>query len=245
MSFEKIKIKYNFNKACKTYDRHCDVQNKICEKTIQLLLNHKNYFETAGDFACGTGESTKQLVSSIQYKKCYGIDFSENLLNNAKNKLSDVEFILSDFDDSVFEDESLDLIFSNMGLQWSIDLQKTFFVFNHYLKKDGLIAFSLPVDGNFQEIHAQNKIATLTHESISELLEKLNLKIIQFENLTYTEEFSDQITALRSIKNVGARLVKSHGFKVGLSRSHIKNIFLTEKTTTLTYKIGIYIVGQI
>src|SRR3989338_7278623 len=146
MNFEKIKIKYNFNKACKTYDNHCDVQNKICEKTIQLLLNHKNYFEITGDFACGSGESTKQLINYIQYKKCYGIDFSENLLNNAKNKLSGIEFILSDFDDIIFEDESLDLIFSNMGLQWSIDLQKTFSVLTRYLKKDGLIVFSLPIN---------------------------------------------------------------------------------------------------
>lgn len=88
MNFEKIKIKYNFNHACKTYDKHCNVQNKICEKTIQLLLNHKNYFENIGDFACGTGESTKQLVKNIQYKKCFGIDFSENLLNNARNAYS-------------------------------------------------------------------------------------------------------------------------------------------------------------
>ena len=230
--------------AYKTYDRYCSVQNKICEKTIQLLLNHQHYFETAGDFACGTGESTKQLVNHIQYKKCYGIDFSENLLNNARNKLSDVEFVLSDFDDVVFERESLDLIFSNMGLQWSIDLKKTLSILNHYLKKNGLITFSLPVSGNFPEIHDQNKIITPTHKIISELLEHLDLKIIQFDNLTYVEKFSDQMTALRSIKNVGARFVKTQGSKVGLSRSHIKNIFLTENTTTLTYKVGIYIVAR-
>ena len=245
MNFEKIRINYNFNKACRTYDKHCAVQNKICEKTIHLLLTHRNYFDSVGDFACGTGESTKQLVNNIQYKKCYGIDFSENLLNNAKNKLSEVEFLLSDFDNVVFDDKSLDLVFSNMGLQWSFDLQKTFSVLGHYLKEDGLFVFSLPIDGNFPEIHPQNKIRTPTHEAISDILKKLSLKIIKFENLEYTEKFPDQMTALRSIKNVGACLVRTTGFKFGLSRSHVKNIFLEENSTTLTYKIGIYIVEKL
>ena len=128
-----------------------------------------------------------------------------------------------------------------MGFQWALDIEKTLSVVAAYLNQNGFLAFSVPVDGNFPEINKMNKIKTPSHELIITLLEKLGFEICNEECITYVESFDDQISVLRSIKNVGAQLVKPTGFKVGLSRSHVKNIFIDPEKNRLTYKIGFYI----
>lgn len=241
MNFEKIKIKYNFNKAHKTYDQYCVVQNKVCDVLTHLTTQHRKNFNTIADFACGTGESTKRVIRDCQFQQCIGIDFSENLINIAKNKITDAQFILSDYDEVIFEKNSMDLIFCNMGFQWSLDFTKTISLMRDYLSPNGMLAFSIPLDGNFPEIRVVNKIVTPTSESVLNILRSLNMNVIHHSDGDYVETFPNQIAALRSITNVGARLVKSNNMKVGLSRAHVNNIFLDPENTSLTYKIGFFV----
>ena len=130
----KQKIQLSFNRSYETHDRYCAIQNKICEQSIKLLLKFSNQFEKISDFACGTGESTKRLINNVRYDTCYAIDFAETLLNVAKTKFrSNVKPILCDFDELIFDEKYLDLVFCNMGLQWSLNLTSTLDKFNFYI----------------------------------------------------------------------------------------------------------------
>ena len=66
----KVKLQTNFNKAAPSYDQNCTIQNEICKQSIELLLLYENHFNYIADFACGTGESTKQLIQSVNYQQC-------------------------------------------------------------------------------------------------------------------------------------------------------------------------------
>src|SRR3990167_1493861 len=135
----KLNIRSNFNKAAATYDQYCKIQNEICDYSIEMLLHHDRHFDYIADIACGTGESTKKLIQTVRYNQCVAIDFSENLLIQAKKKLNNnaITFICSDFDFPIFKKPFFDLIFCNMGLQWSFGFYKTIGWLHQYLLTNG------------------------------------------------------------------------------------------------------------
>ena len=240
----KLKIKKNFNNAAKTYDQHCQVQNKICANSLQLLTKYYKKFSTVADFACGSGESTKQIINTINYKTCYAIDFAENLLATAKNKLpSTINFIPADFDTKIFNDNYLDLIFCNMGLQWAENLAHNLNLFYKYLKQDGVILFSLPLHNNFPEIKNNYTLKTLKHENILKALDKTNFKIIEYLQITHTESFNNHFAILKSLKYVGATYYNNNDKlqQISLTRKHLQEIFVDSNTQQLTYNICIYL----
>ena len=75
------------------------------------------------------------------------------------------------------------------------------------------------------------------------ILKLSDFELIEYSHHDYIELFSDPFEALRAIKGVGANgmTMSSKHSRAGLSRSHIKKMFVNSKTPSLTYKIGIYI----
>jgi malonyl-CoA O-methyltransferase len=240
----KEKIRKNFDKACKTYDAHCNIQNIVCDKSIELLLKYNRDFFSIADFACGTGESTSKLINHIHYHTCYAIDFSEKLLSVAKDKLPEhIQFFLTDFDNQILFDDQLDLIFCNMGLQWSFDLLTTMKLLHQYLYKHGLLLFSIPNYPNFPEIKEQYKLKTHEHEEVIKMLNLAGFKLIKSKRTAITEKFNNPIEALKPLKNTGVNcgnIFKNFNRK-GLSKKFINNIFTDNNLVTLTYNIGIYL----
>jgi len=244
----KHKIQRSFEKSWKTYDNHCQVQRKICHHAIEQLLRYRNHFNTIADFACGTGLSTQQLAQNIHYKKCYAIDFSNALLTIAKKKCkeSHIQFILSDFDDPLFPQNHLDLIFCNMGLQWSLDFPRTLKKLAWYLNNDGLLLFSIPLQQNFPEIKHSHKNKMPTSREVENLLTQNNLMLLELSEKTYVEPFQTPFDALRSIKAVGANalLTEKTTRTSGLSRGFINHLFHESSNPTLTYRVGVFLVKK-
>ena len=152
----KKRIKACFNKAWKSYDEHCSVQKRVCKMAIEALREQRLRYDIIADFACGTGVSTQLLLSNLESKSIYAIDFSERLLEVAKKKNKNnlnMHYILEDFDSLIFADNYLDLAFCNMGLQWSLNLENTLNIISGYLRGTGMLAFTIPMAGTFQELN--------------------------------------------------------------------------------------------
>lgn len=240
--FYKSKIRHHFNKAHKTYDAHCMVQNDASQRTLELLAQHSSHFKRIADFACGTGESTLRLIKQIQYERCYAIDFSEKLLGMAINKLPEtVSCIVSDFDEPLFIDNFLDLIFCNMGLQWSLAVGKTLSILNGYLKEEGYFAFSMPVAGNFPEIKKEFKPLLLSCDSIACILRRNGFNITHHYCYKNIQLFESHYHALKSLKAIGANASLCFNNK-GLKKEGLNAVFSDNCITPqLTYCIGIYL----
>src|SRR3990167_9320524 len=153
ISVEKEYIMKSFNRAAVTYDEHCIIQSKVCERLMHYLKILTVNTDIIADFACGTGVSTQCLIRNFSYQKLYGIDLADKLLHRARNKIlwdsgydSREKFILCDFDDFIFMPNALDLAFSNMGFQWSVNLGRTLSTIRLQLKDDAILAFSMPID---------------------------------------------------------------------------------------------------
>jgi malonyl-CoA O-methyltransferase len=240
----KNRIKRCFNKAWRSYDNYASVQKKVCEKSIEILNQLNREFTVVADFACGTGISTQYLINNVRHKKIYAIDFSEKLINVARRKLGcdSAEYILADFDSLLFPEKTVDMIFCNMGLQWSLNLKKTLTVFNSYLKESGILIFSIPLQGTFVEIKKSSKNKLHCAHDIEGMLELMSLSLLQYHHAIYVEKFSAQTEAVRSIKSVGANCLMLENKTRRLSSFSKKNteIFVSKENVSLTYQVGIF-----
>lgn len=241
----KEKIRSNFNKAARTYDQYCHVQNKICLQAITLLLKQQIFFDCIADFACGTGESTSKLLRYIHHKKCYAIDFAEKLLTVAKTKLSNknIDFVCEDLEKPIFKTPCLDLLFCNMGLQWVDNLNIPIQLFYNYLNPNGLLVFSMPINQNFPEITSAFKLSPPSNNSIIQTLKHEKFNLISSDIKTISVSFENQYDLLKSLKCLGAnycQLSERHR-RQGLHKIKTNKIFNNPTNTKLTYIIGIYL----
>lgn len=241
-------IRRKFNRAASTYDDSCAVQQMICQYAIDLLLGCQKTFTHIADFGCGTGESTIQLMQHVAFDWCYALDFSEQLLLIAQNKLSQhahLTWIHSDFEQLVTFPEPIDLIFSNMALQWSDDWIKTLCLWRTYLRPKGLLLFSIPIHGNFPELKADYKKSCLSQHDILGMLSRNDWELVAQENKMIQATFENQREALRSLKATGTNgqsvLNRHHA---GLLPIKPEDFFIDPYLSQLTYNIGIYLIRK-
>lgn len=108
-------------------------------------LQNRN-FKVIADIASGTGDLLVNL-KSLNAEKYYAIDPSSKMLELAKPKLSNTEFIISGAESIPLPDKSVDLITVSFGIRNFADLDKSFEEFYRILKPGGVVSimeFSLP-----------------------------------------------------------------------------------------------------
>ena len=233
-----------FNQAAETYDNNCLLQKKTCINLISHLKKIGSKFQNIVDFGCGTGISTHLLYEHIEHDYLCGVDFAPKLLDKAKIKLNtcDVDFHYADFNEVVFPNNTIDLAFSNMAFQWSIDLNKTLATVATQLKDNAILAFSLPISGTLSEIHDHHKNNFHEIIDISNALNTTRFTLLTIKCKKAIRHFSTPIAALKSIKLVGANSLTASNQKRGLST--IKSIFKQNSDDPcLTYNIA-YILAK-
>lgn len=109
--------------------------------TIETLSNYN--FENVLELGCGTGKNTEWLLSKA--KRVIGLDFSREMLNKAKEKISDKRVTFKKVDltkDWKTENNFADLITSSLTLEHIKNLDHIFSQANQKLKKNGLFFIS-------------------------------------------------------------------------------------------------------
>lgn len=237
----KVRIQKSFNKASDTYDAYSFIQREVCKNLLKQLKKLNFRHDVIADFACGTGISTREIINVFSCETLYAIDFCDKLLAKAKNKKlgSKVIFILADFDDVVFLKNSFQLLVCNMGFQWALDLKHTLTTLLLQLSDFGVMAFSMPLQGTFNELKDTYRNYFLDSQSIVDLLEETGFEIFSFQEENFIEIFNTPIETIRSIKNIGANCLIHRKSREGTPPSArlIKN-------TQLTYRIGFFIVKK-
>ena len=137
MSIEKA---YNIwaNQYDTNENRTRDLDKKL---TIEILSKHE--FENVLELGCGTGKNTNWLLKKA--KRIIGLDFSQEMLNKAKEKISNKKVVFNKADLNVdwkIDNNFADLITSSLTLEHIDNLNHIFYQANLKLKKDGLFFIS-------------------------------------------------------------------------------------------------------
>jgi ubiquinone/menaquinone biosynthesis C-methylase UbiE len=98
---------YDTNLKNNPFDHYMAVkEQKLLQQIIPSLFSGKigKYL----DFACGTGRITEIIEKLVNTS--FGIDISENMLQQAQQKCSNTKFFIGDFTSKVFPDKNFDLV---------------------------------------------------------------------------------------------------------------------------------------
>jgi malonyl-CoA O-methyltransferase len=247
----KENIRRNFNKASSTYDQYGRIQKIIGEKLITFLFKYKIHANQIIDLGCGSGLITQQLAEAMPYKSFHAVDIARDLLVIAKQRLQghQIEIYEQDFDHLDDNNALFDLIFSNMALHWSLMFKKTLLKIHKKLVKNGLFAFSIPLEGTFLELNKNSVNYFHSENTILELLSRMGFKQVHFKTDSIVENFDHFTDALNSIKKIGANTITAPAYLTLRGKAFIKKMINPESRDvhpfSLTYRIGYFIAKKV
>lgn len=233
-------IQHCFNRAANTYSHACSVQRRAGERLIQLIDNAPN---TICDLGCAQGTLTQTLYQQFNPSHLIGIDIAEKMLARAQTAYPHIAWHHQDFDqlDQVLKPAQFDLIFSNMALQWSTDLPKLCQMLRDTMKPDSYFAFTIPLTDTFKELSTLGlpRKQFQSHRAILNTLANAEFDLITSEVQFDKPIFKNVLTALQSIKAVGATAHYTH-----TPLFQLRDVLQKNKRMTLTYEIGFYLVKR-
>ncbi|MGB1247635.1 MAG: class I SAM-dependent DNA methyltransferase [Chitinophagales bacterium] len=193
-----MSIEQAYNNWANQYDTNKNVTRDLDKKSTVDTLS-KYDFETVIELGCGTGKNTLWLMEKA--KTIIGLDFSQAMLNKAKEKIAcnKVTFKKADLTQNwAIENDFADLITSSLTLEHIKDLNHIFRQTQLKLKDNGLFFISelhpfkqyLGSKAKFVTTNGTQELETYTH-NITDYIEEAknnNLKLIEIK-----EWFDDDI----------------------------------------------------
>ena len=141
----KRKIRRAFDRAADSYDAAAVLQKEVCGRLLQKLEYIKLSPQLMLDAGVGTGEAVAPLMKRYKKSRLVVLDLSERMLAKATyhgGLLRKPELVCADIEHLPFCEDSFELVFSSLTLQWCNDLQATMADILRVLKPGGLLMFS-------------------------------------------------------------------------------------------------------
>lgn len=220
---DKSAIAEAFGKAAKTYDAHAAFQRDVGHRLLQNIPNDLSG-KTILDVGCGTGYFSQQL--SLRGAKVICLDLSKGMLDAAHQRCGDFGFTyqLGDADSLPLKNDSVDMVFSSLALQWCNDLAVPLREMRRVVKQNGLICFSTLLDGSLHELkQAWMKIDSYQHVNDFIGFNQVKIALAQsgctnhsLDLPTITVWYDTAFSLMRDLKGIGANHVS--GRAQGLTR---------------------------
>jgi len=146
---DKNLIRLSFDAAAEHYDEVAVLQKEVGKRILERLELIKLTPRTILDVGAGTGDISLALGKFYKKTNVLSLDISPRMLqvarskNNWINKLKGRHaYVCGDAESLPICDSSVDLIFSNLTLQWCGELDRVFEEFKRVLRPGGLLMFS-------------------------------------------------------------------------------------------------------
>jgi len=135
----------SFNRAATSYDQHAVLQQEVQERTLQKLDPIRIAPQRVLDLGCGTGAGVQQLKKRFGKAQVVGGDFAEQMVRLARGRRrwwQKRPYLVMDAHQLPLADDTVDLIYSSLVLQWSVDLDRVLAECRRVLRPGGLLLFS-------------------------------------------------------------------------------------------------------
>jgi malonyl-CoA O-methyltransferase len=134
-----------FDRASASYDAAAALQERVRSELLDRLGDLKLAPTSILDLGAGTGHSSRALKRKYPAAAVVAVDIAPGMLELAKHQsrwLRRFERVRADAYTLPFRDESFDLIFSSLMLQWCDDLDAVFAEIARVLRPGGALVFS-------------------------------------------------------------------------------------------------------
>lgn len=220
--FDKALVRASFEKAAAAYDEAAVLQREIGQRLLERLEYIRFQPQRILDVGAGTGDCSYQLGDFYKKSEVVFLDFATSMLQQARQKRnwkqrlsSRYKFITGDASYLPLADNSVDMIFSNLALQWCTDLSQVFAEFRRVLKPNGMLLFSTFGPDTLSELkNCWQQVDGYTHINefidlhvVGDAMMKSGFSdpVMDMEMLTVT--YPDVKSIMRDLKQIGAHNV--------------------------------------
>ena len=216
--FDTRQVRRAFGRAAASYDTHAVLQHEV----EQRLLERLDYVETvptrALDLGCGTGRAAQAIRTRWKGTQVIALDAALPMLNRVKpNWLRPVARINADARALPLADASIEVLYSNLCIQWIDDLPALFDEFRRVLRPGGYLALSTFGPDTLYELRAAwaqaDALSNVSSPHVSQFADIARVgdalmhagfrdPVLDGEHFTLT--YNDAPTLMRELKAIGA-----------------------------------------
>jgi len=144
-SLDRARLRASFERASASYEGAADLQARVAAELLERLELFRFEPAVVLDLGCGTGRVTRELKRRYRRARVIALDLAPGMLREARRHQRPwrrFERVCGDALRLPLRDGSVDLMFSNLMLQWCEPLGAAFAEVRRVLKPSGFFAFT-------------------------------------------------------------------------------------------------------
>lgn len=219
---DKRQMRLAFDRAADSYDTVAILQREVANRVLERLDYIKTSPQRILDIGAGTGFCTRNLAQRYPQARLEALDISHAMLKYARGRSSlwqrwrkRIGYTSGDAEQLPYADASIDMVFSNLTLQWCWNMDTVFGEFRRVLKPGGLLMFTTFGPDTLKELRSAWSAADafvhvngfLDMHDIGDALIRGGFAdpVMDAEHLTVT--YGDVRQLMRDLKKLGAHNV--------------------------------------
>lgn len=218
---DKKQVRRAFSRAATHYDASAVMQREVCTRMLERLDYIKLQPQRVLDAGCGTGWGTRQLAERYPAAQMIAVDIALGMLQAGRGRSGwwqklfggrQQNPLCADVEALPLADRSVDMVWSNLALQWCNDLPATLAELHRVLKTEGLVMFSTFGPDTLKELRTAfhgidehnhlNRFADMHDIGDMLVAAGFNAPVMDMEYLTLT--YGDVRSILQDLKAIGA-----------------------------------------
>lgn len=214
----KRRVERAFSAAANGYDGLADLQREVGNRLFSRLETRVLKPSKIIDIGAGTGFCTEKLAGFNPDGSVVALDIAEGMLEQAKNRLSrfpNVGYCQADAEQLPFQPASVDLLFSNLALQWCRCDGEMFSHFSAILAEEGQVVFSSFGPQTLSELreswsrvddepHVNN---FLEADCLLNAMQAAGLRDCEVRSESVKRYYANVFELMRELKGIGAKTV--------------------------------------
>ena len=224
-SIDKSRVRDSFDRAAETYDAAAVLQKFVRTEMLSRLDLVAMQPTRILDAGCGTGHASAALMKKYPKAELVSLDLALRMLKKTEsvnaslaNRIKRVfgqaqqNLLCADIEQLPLADASVDMIFSNLAIQWCNDLDAAFAGMHRVLRTDGLLTFSTLGPDTLKELRAASKTdgervsvsRFFDMHDIGDALVRAGFSapVLDVERVVLT--YDDAVDVMRDLKAIGA-----------------------------------------
>ena len=221
---DKARVRASFDRAANTYDAAAVMQKLVREEMLSRLELVNLQASRILDAGCGTGKASVALMQKYPKAQVISLDLAMGMLHKTQSTrtlsqrlkqslgLGKQSALCADIEHLPLADGCLDMVWSNLAIQWCNDLDAVFSDMHRVLRTDGLLMFSTLGPDTLKELRAASSLDD-EHIHVSRFIDMHDIgdalvragfaaPVLDVERITLT--YDDVISVMRDLKSIGA-----------------------------------------
>lgn len=233
---DKVRVRQSFHRAARQYDAAAILQRQVREEMLSRLDVVKLQPAAILDAGCGTGHGLQALLQRFRQARGVALDLAEGMLARTQALFPRYRFwqvqphyVCADIEAMPLATASVDLVWSNLAIQWCNDLDAALQECRRVLRPDGLLMFATLGPDTLKELRAAGG-QQHTHVSrfidmhdIGDALTRAGFSAPVLDVMHYTLTYDTVESVMRDLKAIGA-----HNATAGRARGLLGRGFLQQ-----------------